>query len=262
MTYGVTARVPTTLQPLDDKDEIRRAEMRRCREMESQKWDSIRKEVEDRRLREKEQDRTLVDQANKQRIREGNCEIRDEITKQLDRSVANDWKYQIDLKKQREQEEILREEAFASQERQIIEDKDRAEQEQTLRKQRQMHHEREEERNEKLEEKFKGKMLTQALHRLENTSFKEDSKLRYEEEVAAYDRNQEAKKEKRDQFLNHIQSNAQRELLEKYKENLEHQTTNEENQKLKLSHEQQLELEKKKNAKDVSYTAFDNRVIV
>ena len=37
--FQVKARIPSTLQPLDDDDEQRRAALRRSREAESEKWD-------------------------------------------------------------------------------------------------------------------------------------------------------------------------------------------------------------------------------
>ena len=53
-------------------------------------------------------------------VRENNGEIRDEITKQLDRSVANDWKYQIDFKKKRAEDAKLAEMNMAQREKQAM----------------------------------------------------------------------------------------------------------------------------------------------
>ena len=60
----VKARIPSTLQPLDDEDEQRRAALRRSREAESEKWESIRKEVDARRAQEQEMERNFVQQGS------------------------------------------------------------------------------------------------------------------------------------------------------------------------------------------------------
>ena len=65
----VRARVPTTLQSLDDEAEQRRAAQRRSREAESEKWDSIRREVEERREKEQERERNYVHEARQQMVR-------------------------------------------------------------------------------------------------------------------------------------------------------------------------------------------------
>ena len=65
----VRARVPTTLQSLDDEAEQRRAAQRRSREAESEKWDSIRREVEERRVAEQERERNYVHEARQQMVR-------------------------------------------------------------------------------------------------------------------------------------------------------------------------------------------------
>ena len=62
--FQVKARIPSTLQPLDDEDEQRRAALRRSREAESEKWESIRKEVDARRAQEQEMERNFVQQGN------------------------------------------------------------------------------------------------------------------------------------------------------------------------------------------------------
>ena len=62
--FQVKARIPSTLQPLDDEDEQRRAAVRRSREAESEKWESIRKEVDARRAQEQEMERNFVQQGS------------------------------------------------------------------------------------------------------------------------------------------------------------------------------------------------------
>ena len=88
-------------------------------------------------------------------VRENNGEIRDEITKQLDRSVANDWKYQIDFKKKRAEEAKLAEMTMAQREKQVLFDADAKDEATRLRNQRQMAESREQEKNANLETKFK-----------------------------------------------------------------------------------------------------------
>ena len=75
----VRARVPTTLQSLDDEAEQRRAALRRSREAESEKWDSIRREVEERRVAEQERERNYVHEAREQMVRFSKEHLQDQF---------------------------------------------------------------------------------------------------------------------------------------------------------------------------------------
>ena len=52
-------------------------------------------------------------------VRENNGEVREEISKQLDRSVVKDWDYQLEFKKKRAEEAKLAEMAMAQREKQV-----------------------------------------------------------------------------------------------------------------------------------------------
>lgn len=62
-------RVPTTLQPLDERDYLRRSATLRTREEESQKWERIRMEVEKRRFAEEAEARQATDRALQQKVK-------------------------------------------------------------------------------------------------------------------------------------------------------------------------------------------------
>ena len=53
-------------------------------------------------------------------VRENNGEVREEISKQLDRSVVKDWDYQLEFKKKRAEEAKLAEMAMAQREKQVL----------------------------------------------------------------------------------------------------------------------------------------------
>ena len=58
--------------------------------------------------------------AKDQMVRENNGEVREEISKQLDRSVVKDWDYQLEFKKKRAEEAKLAEMAMAQREKQVL----------------------------------------------------------------------------------------------------------------------------------------------
>ena len=58
--------------------------------------------------------------AKDQMVRENNGEVREEISKQLDRSVVKDWDYQLEFKKKRDEEAKLAEMAMAQREKQVL----------------------------------------------------------------------------------------------------------------------------------------------
>ena len=65
---GRAARVPTTLQPLNDGDEKKRIERMKLREEESLKWERLGREVEERRRREEEERRRYVDTVTQKKV--------------------------------------------------------------------------------------------------------------------------------------------------------------------------------------------------
>ena len=66
------ARVPTTLQPLNDGDEAKRVEQRKLREQESMKWERLGREVEERRKREEEERRKYIDTVSQKKVLQSN----------------------------------------------------------------------------------------------------------------------------------------------------------------------------------------------
>ena len=67
------ARVPTTLQPLNEGDEAKRIEQRRIREEESQKWERLGREVEERRRRDEEERRKYIDRVAQKKVLKSCC---------------------------------------------------------------------------------------------------------------------------------------------------------------------------------------------
>ena len=61
-----------------------------------------------------------ISTAKDQMVRENNGEVREEISKQLDRSVVKDWDYQLEFKKKRAEEAKLAEMAMAQREKQVL----------------------------------------------------------------------------------------------------------------------------------------------
>ena len=53
-------------------------------------------------------------------VRENNGEVREEISKQLDKSVVKDWDYQLEFKKKRAEEAKLAEMTMAQREKQVL----------------------------------------------------------------------------------------------------------------------------------------------
>ena len=62
------ARVPTTLQPLNDGDEAKRIEKMKLREQESLKWERLGREVEERRRRDEEERRRYIDTVTQKKV--------------------------------------------------------------------------------------------------------------------------------------------------------------------------------------------------
>jgi len=244
----VKARIPSTLQPLDDEDEQRRAAVRRSREAESEKWESIRKEVDARRAQEQEMERNFVQQAKDQMVRENNGEVREEISKQLDKSVVKDWDYQLEFKKKRAEEAKLAEMAMAQREKQVLFDADCKEDAEFLRKQRQMHESREAERNSHLEAKFKKEFVTDGLNRIENAAYIEDRKTQQVEDTAAQEALRLDQKHKREFLQGQISYQHEKERDEQNRDFTDKATKDAQNVNLNGAHKLQTQEEKQQNA--------------
>ena len=64
--------MPTTLQPLNDGDAVKRMERMQLREEESRKWERLGKEVEERRTREEEERRKYIDNVTEKKVLSSN----------------------------------------------------------------------------------------------------------------------------------------------------------------------------------------------
>merc|ERR1712150_334093 len=113
--------------------------------------------------------------------------VREETTRQLDKNVVKDWNYQVELNQRKKDAEQLQREAYAYNEKQIIDDGDKVDDEERLRRQRKLGEEKEAERQEHEERKFKEKSLKQYQHRLNTAMYTEEDQRIKEDKVLAHE---------------------------------------------------------------------------
>ena len=88
--WGRSGRLPSTLQPGPDERPKPRSWL-----SQPGAWEEARREVEQRREKERLEEMRIVEEGERRRSREQSEAVRKAATKKLDTDVTEDWTYQV-----------------------------------------------------------------------------------------------------------------------------------------------------------------------